>query len=60
MDSPMKPVDTSTNLGEWVMPNLTYQQTYQQETVLLGFSAIYQQGIKRFDSPYSLLSLEVN
>ena len=26
MDSPMNPVDTSTYLGEWDMPNLTYQQ----------------------------------
>ncbi len=46
----MHPVDITTCLGEWVMPNLTYQQTYQQETVLLGFSAMYQQGINRLES----------
>ena len=46
----MNPVDTSTCLGQWGMPNLTYQQTYQQETILLGFSAMYQQGINRLES----------
>ena len=46
----MHPVDITTCLGEWVMTNLTYQQTYQQETVLLGFSAMYQQGINRLES----------
>ena len=57
MDSLMHPVDTSTCLGQWVMPNLTYQQTYQQETVLLGFLAMFQQGINRLESlkPFSPL-----
>ena len=50
MDSPMHPVDTSTCLGQWGMSKLTYQQTYQQETILLGFSAMYQQGINRLES----------
>ena len=46
MDSLMHPVDTSTFLGQWAMPNMTYQQ----KTVLLGFSAMYQQGINRLES----------
>ena len=46
----MHPVDTSTCLGQWGMSKLTYQQTYQQETILLGFSAMYQQGINRLES----------
>ena len=50
MDSPMHPVDTSTCLGQWGMSKLTYQQTYQEQALLLGFSAMYQQGINRLES----------
>ncbi len=46
MDSTMHPVETSTYLGEWIMPNLKYPQ----ETVSLGFSAMYQQGINSLES----------
>ena len=39
----MSLVDTSTDLGEWVMPNLMYQEA----TISLGFSEMYQQDINR-------------